>query len=91
MKIAEALLILFLAYYLDITEIKVLWLSRIKIWDTRLMNIFSIFSVMAGWIAEMLFMLFLAYIAMNIADYKAYWLMGAPIINPRGTHLLFFF
>jgi len=39
---------------------------------------------MAGWIAaEMLFMLFFAYIAgQNIAKYEAYWLIGVPIINP---------
>jgi len=30
---------------------------------------------MAGWIVEMLSILF-------IAEYKAYWLMGVPIINP---------
>ena len=67
MKIAEALLMLCLAYYVmnkfDIAEIEALWLSCIEIWGTRFTNIFSVFSVMAGWIAEMLFMLFLAYIA----------------------------
>jgi len=47
----------------DIAEIEALWLSCIKIWGTRFMSIFSIFSVMAGWIAEMLFMLFFDYIA----------------------------
>jgi len=43
---------------------------------------------MAGWIAEMLFMLFFAYIAVNgrnIAEYEAYWLMGVQIINPWGA------
>jgi len=29
----------------------------------RLTSVYSVFSVMAGWIAEMLFMLFFAYIA----------------------------
>jgi len=37
---------------------------------------------MARWIAEMLFVLFFAYIAQNIAEHEAYWLMGVPIINP---------
>ena len=50
---------------------------------------FSIFSVKAGWIAEMLFMLFFACMLLcnrwNIAEYEAYWLMEIPITNPRGT------
>jgi len=37
-----------------------LWLLLIEMWDTHLT---SEFSVLAGWIAEVLFMLFLAYIA----------------------------
>jgi len=40
---------------------------------------------MAGWIAEILFMLFFAYTAVyehNIAEYEAYWLISVPIINP---------
>jgi len=45
----------------DITEIEALWLSHIEIWGARLPSIFSAFSAMAGWIAEMLFMLFFAY------------------------------
>ena len=44
-------------------EIAALWLSRIKTWGTRFTSIFSLFSVMAGLIAEVLFMLFFAYIA----------------------------
>ena len=47
----------------DIAEIEALWLSRIEIWSVRFTSIFSVFSIMAGWIAEMLFMLFFAYIA----------------------------
>jgi len=47
----------------DIAEIEVLWLSRIEIWGEHFTSIFSMFSVLAGWIAEMLFMLFFAYIA----------------------------
>ena len=49
---------------------------------SRASYIFSVFSVMAGWTAEMLFMLFFAYIAHNIAEHEAHWLMGVPIINP---------
>ena len=47
----------------DIAEIETVWLSRIEIWGAHFMSIFSVFSVMAGWIAEMLLMLFFAYIA----------------------------
>ena len=43
-----------------IAEIEALWLSRTKIGDA---SFTSEISVWAGWIAEMLFMLFLAYIA----------------------------
>ena len=32
-------------------------------WGAHLTNIFSVFSVIAGWIAEMLFMLFFTCIA----------------------------
>jgi len=32
-------------------------------WGAHFTSIFSVFSVMAGWIAEMLFILFFAYIA----------------------------
>ena len=62
-KIAEALLVLCLAYYvIDIAEFEALWLSHIEIWGACFTSICSVFSVMAGWIAEMLFMLFFAYI-----------------------------
>jgi len=47
----------------QLLKIKALWLSRIEIWGMHLMSILSVFSVMAGWIAEILFMLFFAYIA----------------------------
>ena len=47
----------------DIAEIKALWLSCIEIWGAHFTSIFSVFSIMAGWIAEILFMLFFAYIA----------------------------
>jgi len=35
----------------------------INLWGARFTSVFSVFSVMAGWIAEILFMLFFAYIA----------------------------
>ena len=81
-----------LAYYVefDTIEIETLWLSHIEIWGARFMSIFSVFSVMAGWIAEMIFMLFFASILLynrqNIAEYEAYYLMGFPIINLWGAH-----
>ena len=60
-KIDEALLVLCLAYYLefDITEIEALRirLSRIEIWGAHFANKLIVFSVMARWIAEMLFVL----------------------------------
>jgi len=43
-------------------EIEEIWLSRIEIW-ADFMSEFSVFSVMAGWIAEILFMLFFAHFA----------------------------
>jgi len=69
----------------DIAEIGALWLSCIEIWGVRFTSIFSVFSVMAEWIAEILFVLFLLILlcnGQNIAEYEAYQLMGAPIINP---------
>ena len=61
-KIDEAFLLLGLAYYV-MKRIETLRLSRIEIWGTRFTNIFSVFSIMARWIAEMLFKLLFAYIA----------------------------
>ena len=58
------------------------------IWGTHFTIIFSVFSIIAGWMADMLFMLFFAYKCIllcngkKIAKYEAYWLMGVPIINP---------
>ena len=48
----------------EIAEIEALWLSGIEIWGMHFTNIFFVFSVIAGWIAEMLFMLSFAYIAL---------------------------
>jgi len=45
----------------DIAEIEALWLSHIEIRGTHFTSESSIFSVMAGWIAEELFMLFFTY------------------------------
>ena len=39
----------------DMAEIETLWLSRIEIWGARFT---SVFSVVAGWIARILFLLF---------------------------------
>jgi len=38
-------------------------------WGVRFKNIFSIFSVMAEWIAEIPFMLFFAYIAVQRTEH----------------------
>jgi len=45
-------------------EIETLWLSSIKIWGAHFMSESFVFSIIAGWIIEMLSMLFFAY---NIA------------------------
>ena len=50
----------------DIAEYETYWLMGfpiISLWGARFTSVFSIFSVMAGWIAETLFMLLFAYIA----------------------------
>ena len=39
-----------------------------KIWGASFMSIFSVFSVMTGWIAEMLFMLFFASSTVTLAN-----------------------
>jgi len=46
----------------------------INLWGVRFTSVFSTFSVMAGWNAEILFMLFFA------SEYEANWLIGVPII-----------
>jgi len=70
-QIAEAFLTLCLAYYV-IKRVRHFWnrgAMAFKYWDMGCafheyrVCIFSIFSTMAGWIAEILFMLFFAYIA----------------------------
>ena len=40
----------------------------------------SVFSAMAEWIAEMLFMIILLCNGQDIAAYEAYWLMGFPVV-----------
>jgi len=50
----------------NIAEYEVYWLlgfPTINLWGMHFTTIFSVFSVMAGWIAEILFMLFYAYTA----------------------------
>ena len=77
----------------DIAEIEPLWLSLIELWGTRFTSIFSIFSVMAGWIAEIFLhcsLLILLCNGQNIAKYEAYWLISVPIINPWCTCQPFF-
>ena len=71
----------------EIAEIEALWLSHIEVWGTHFTSVFLVFlvfSVMAGWIVEILFMLFFALLlcnGQNIAEYEVYWLMGVPAIN----------
>ena len=68
-----------------IAEIKALWLSRIEISGMCFTSIFSVFSIMAGWIVEILLyysLLILLCNGWNIAECVACWLMGVPIINP---------
>ena len=43
-----------------IPEYEAYWLSTINLWGGHFTSVFSVFSVMAGWIAETLFMLFFA-------------------------------
>jgi len=82
-KIAEALLVFCLAYYV------MKWLKwrcyGFQVLGAHFTSIFSVFSVMAGWIAEMLFMLFFTYNGQNIAEYKLYWFMDFLIINLWGA------
>jgi len=47
----------------NIAEYEAYWLMGfpiINLWGMRFMSVFSVFSVMAGWIAEILFMLLFA-------------------------------
>jgi len=46
------------------------WPSLIEILSTHLTSEFSAFSIMAGLIAEMLFMLFFAYIAVKWTEHS---------------------
>ena len=50
-----------------------------------MVSLFSIFSVTAGWIAEILFMPILLYNGQNKAEYEVYLLMGVSIINYWGA------
>ena len=42
----------------DMAEIETLWLSRIEIWGARFTSKISVFSIVAEWIAGILFLLF---------------------------------
>ena len=68
-KFVETLVIAIMLYEMSskwLSEIKVLWLSHIKIWGANFMSESSVFSVMAVWIAEVLFMLILLCNGQNI-------------------------
>ena len=54
---------------IDIAEIEMLWPSCIDIYGVRFTGEPSIFPVIAGWIAEMLFMLLFAYIAVQWTEH----------------------
>jgi len=56
----------------------------INLWGARFMSVSSVFSVMAGWIAEILYMLFFA------SEYEANWLISVPLLNYWGARQLFF-
>ena len=63
-NIAETLLTAIVLWNeFDIAKIEALRLSRIEIWGVRFTNESSVFSIMTGWIAEVLFLLFYAYTA----------------------------
>ena len=50
------------------------------------MSDFSVFSVVAGLIAEVLFTQFIMlYNGLNIAEYEAYWLINFPLVNDWGA------
>ena len=60
-----------------------------KIWGTHFTGIFSVFSVWLDGLQRCFSccsLLILLYNGQNIAEYKAYWLMGFPIINLWGVH-----
>ena len=71
-----------------IAEIKGLWLSPIDIQGAGFTSESSVFSVMTGWIAEVLFFAYTAVYIMDrtyIAVWEVYWFMGISIINPWGA------
>jgi len=71
-----------------IVEIETLWLSRIEIWGSWFMSIFSIFSVMLDGLQRCFSCCSLPILlcnGQNIAEYESYWLMGFPIINLWGA------
>jgi len=69
-----------------IAEYEVYWLmgSIINLWGVRFTSTFSVFSVMAGWIAGILSccsLLVLLCNKRNKAEYEANWLISFLIIN----------
>ena len=54
-----------------------------NLWGICFTSIFSVFSVMAGWIVEILFMLFFACVTnvIKLHECEANWLISVPIIN----------
>ena len=52
-----------------------------RLYSLGFTSIFSVFSSMTGWIAEMLFMLFFGWVRIVLA-----WLMSVPIINLLGVY-----
>ena len=46
-----------------------------EVWGAHFTSGSSVFSVMAGWIAEILFFAYMCN-RLNIAEYEVYWLMG---------------
>ena len=67
-----------------VAEIEALWLSCIEIWGACFTSVFSVFSVMAGWIQRcfLCYSFILPCNRQNIAEYEGYWLIGVPIVNP---------
>jgi len=72
---------------INIAKIEAAWLSHFKIWGILPMSKFSVFSIMAEWIIEMPFMMYLLLLLcsrQNITEYKVSWLIRMPIIKPSG-------
>ena len=53
----------------EMIAIETLWLLHIEIWLAYFTSKSFVFSVIAGWISEMLFVLFFAYIIVWLAEH----------------------